>query len=422
MKKVLLVLTAVLIMVSGYAQKKNIQSALNSLKYKEYKEAVDFIELAVKDPSTKDDPKAWLVRGTVYAAMDQDPGYADKGYHKEAIASYMKVVTMKPGFETEQVNSGLLYGAFKSYNNAVIAYNGKKWNEAYDNAKTTVDIYNLGGGTKLGNKNFDTVAGGAMVIQAYSAFYNNDVDKAIPVLEALKNNPIESNANLYLVITDAYRKKGDMAKELATIEEAKKKFPGNTSIRNEELNYYIRTKQQDKLIQKLQDAVTSEPENAIYQYNLANAYTNMSFPKKDDGKAAPQPANYNELIAKAEAGFTKAVSLDPENVGYHYDFGVLYFNQASLVTEEMNKVTGTTAEDDKKWKELEKERNVFFDKAMPHLEKVYTAYEPKVKSLDADNKFMYQSAITAMREIYARQNKLDKAAELKKKYEESNQK
>jgi len=418
MKNALLVLAATLTITAGYAQKKNIQSARNSLKYKEYSEAIKYIDMATSDPSTKDDPKAWVVRGTIYLSMDQDPGYADKGHYKDAIASYMKVIELDPKHEAEAVNSGLIYSAYKSYNSAVVSYNAKKWDEAYESAKLTVDIHDLDGGKRFKNPGFDTVAAGALVIQAYSAFYDSKPDKALPALEALKNNPIEgNNANTYLIIADVYQKKGNQAKELATIEEAKAKFPNNPNVRNEELNFYIRTKQQDKLIKKLEDAVSAEPGNAVYQYNLANAYTNMAFPKKSDGKADTPPPNYTELIAKAEKGFEQAIALDPENVGYHYDMGVLFFNQASQVTEQMNEVTGTSAEDDKKYNELKKIREGLFTKAFPHLEKVYTTYEPKLNSLDEDNKFIYKSSIAAMREIYARQNKLDKAAELKKKFD-----
>ncbi len=415
MKHLLLALTALLMMTAGYAQKKNVQSASNSLRNKEYQDAINFIEQAIQDPTTKDDPKTWFTRAQIYAAMDQDPGYADKGYIRQALESYMKVAELKPTYETEQVNQGLLVGAFKSYNNAVVAYNKKQWDDAFNNAKVTADIHNLQDGKRfLGNKGFDTVAASAMVIEAYSAFYGEQIEKAIPVLEKLKNNPIEGNANVYLVIADAYKKLGKQDKELATIEEAKARFPNNPNVRNEELNYYMRTKQQDKLMQKLEAAVAEEPGNAMYQYNLANAYTNMAFPKE-----GAKPANYDELITKAEAGFTKALALEPDNIGYHYDMGVLYFNQASKVTDEMNAVTGTSAEDDKKWKALEAQRNAMFDKAFPHLEKVYVTYEPKVSELDEDNKFIYQSSLAAMSEIYARQNKLDKAAEIKKKIEAS---
>ncbi len=419
MKNTLLVLVSVLTITTSYAQKKNIQSASNSLKYKEYSEAVKYIDMAINDPSTKDDAKAWLVRGAIYLSMDQDPGYANEGHYKEAVKSYMKVISLKSNYETDAVNSGLMYGAYKAYNSSVGSYNAKKWEEAYESAKLTVDIHEIDGGKRFANKGFDTVAAGALMIQAYSAFYDSKPDKALPVLEKLKSNPIEgNNANTYLIIADVYQKKGDFAKELVTLEEAKMKFPNNANVRNEELNFYIRTKQQDKLIKKLEDAVSAEPGNAVYQYNLANAYTNMAFPKDATGKATSKPENYTELVAKAKKGFEQAIALDPENVGYHYDMGVLYFNQASKVTEDMNLITGTTPEDNKKYDALKKIRDGLFAKAFPHLEKVYIAYEPKVSSLDEDNKFVYKSAIAAMREIYARQDKLDKAAELKKKFDE----
>lgn len=414
MRKFLLVLVAGAAVVGAKAQRVNIQSASNSLRNKEYKDAVTYIERAVTDPSTISDPKAWFIRGQVYLSMDQDPGYADKGYYKEAIKSFQKVIELKPNYEQEQVMQGVLYGTFKSYNNSVIAYNAKKWDEAYENAEAVVNLYEAGRKMFAAHKNVDTIAAGALVIQAYSAFYGSQIDKAIPVLEKLKTNPIEGNADVYMIIADAYGKKGDQQKQLATIEEARAKYPTNTNIRNEELNFYIRTGQQDKLIQKLEAAVAAEPQNAAYQHNLANAYTNMAFPKTSEGKPAPQPANFSELVGKAEAGFSKAISLAPDNIGYHYDMGVLVFNQATKIVEQMNDA------DDKKYAELEKVRDEYFAKAMPHFEAVEKGLEPMAKSLDNDNKFMYKSSLTAMREIFARQNKLDKSAELKKKIESIN--
>lgn len=412
MKKVILFLSAMTFVVTGFAQKKNIQSASNSLRHKEYKEAIEFIEKAVSDPSTKDDAKAWFVRGSIFMAMEQDPGYANQGHYKKAAESYFKVLELKPGYETNVVSSNLIYAAYKDYNTAVNKYNAKSYDESYAAAKSTVDIHSkVDGENFVGNKSFDTVAAGALVIQAYSAFYNEQPDKALPVLLQLKDNPIEGNANIYLIISDVYRKKGDQAKELAIIEEAKKKYPGNANVRNEELNYYIRTNQQDKLIAKLETAVADEPGNAVYQYNLANAYTNMAF---QDGV---KPENYDELITKAEQGFDQALELDPENVGYHYDIGVLYFNQASKVTDEMNNVP---VDDDATYNELKTRRDGLFDKAFPHLEQVYIKFGPRFNELDTDNKSIYVSSLRAMREIYARQDKLDKAKEIKAKIDEAN--
>lgn len=418
MKKLVLTVVALSVTVAGMAQKSNIQSALNSLRNKELKDAQEYIEKAINDPSTKADPKAWLTRGKVYMAMQQDPGYKDNtpAPYKEAVKSYMKVAELKGNYEREEVSNSLLFGAYNYYNEAVSLYNNKNFNDAYDAANKTVTIHDMDGGKRYeGNKSFDTVAAGASVIAAYSAYYGEIKGKALPALEKLKDNPIEGNANIYLMVADIYRKEGNKAKEKATLEAARKKYPDNANVRNEELNYYIRYNEQDALIKKLQEAVTSEPDNPVYQYNLANAYTNMAFPKDAQGKSLGKPENYSELVGKAEAGFNKAIEKDPDNTGYHYDLGVLYFNQASEITEEMNKYTGTSAEETKKWEELSKQRDALFGKAMPHLEKVYTTYEPQLANLSVDDKQIYQSALIALREMYARQNKMDKAAEMKTK-------
>lgn len=416
MKKVLVALIALTVTVSAEAQKKNIQSASNSLKYKEYSEALKYIDEALNDPSTKDDPKAWYIKGLIYMNMQNDPGYKADDPYKKAVEPYMKVLEIKPGYESNNVKQGLQFAAYNYYNESVQAYNNKKYPEAYNLSKFTVDIHNAQDGKLFeGNKSFDTVAAGAAVINAYSAYYGKDMDNALPALHALKDNPIEGNASIYLMLADIYRNQDNTAKELEIIEAARAKYPSNENVRNEELNYYIRTNQQDKLLKKLKDAVASEPNNPIYQYNLANAYTNMAFPKDADGNSMDKPENYDQLLADAEAGFKKALDADPDNMGYHYDMGVLYYNQSAEVTNDMNQVTGTSAEDDKKWNALKEKRNALFAKAMPYFEKIVNTFEPKFDKLSNDDKSIYVNSLRAMREMYAKQNMLDKSKELKEK-------
>lgn len=415
MKKVLLFLAATVVMTAGYAQKKNIQSANNSLKFKEYAEAVKFIEEAVKDPSTKDDPKAWLVRGSVYLAMDRDPGYADKGYYKEVITSYKKVAELKPGYEGQAISEGLIYSAYRAYNESLKNFNAKQYDQSFDYAQMVMNVHDMDSKVVTPNKPFDTIATSALLIQAYSAFNNEKPDVALPLLLKLKDNPIESSSNVYLIIASVYEKKGQDAKELAIIEEARKKFPNDAEVRNRELNYYIRTGQQDALIKKLEGAVAADPNNASYQFNLANAYTNQAMPK--DG---PKPSNYDELIAKAEAGYKKAIELNPDNVDYNYDLGALYFNKGARVAEQMNEL-GTTPEEDKKYEELKKVKDGLYDNALLYLEKVYKAYDPKAGKLTADENFIYRSTLNAMKEIYFKKEMKDKYELMKSKLEASGQ-
>ncbi len=206
---------------------------------------------------------------------------------------------------------------------------------------------------------------------------------------------------------------------LAMFDEAKKQYPDNQNIRNEELNYYIKLGKQDILIKKLEDAVATDQNNAELLFNLANGYSNMAFPKDANGKDLPKPANFQDYAAKAETNYGKALKIDAENGGYNYNMGVLFYNQASEFNNKINDIKGNTAADLKKYDELKGQRDAMFDRAIPFLEKTYTVLGGKLGSLNADDKFSYQSALIALKEIYARKDDMNKSNEYKKKLEES---
>lgn len=418
MKKSILIVASMGITVLGWAQKQNIQSANNYFRDKEYTRALEFIEKAVNDPSTKDDPKAWFVRGTIYMAMQDDAAYKAQAPYREAAKSYMKVVELKPKHEEGVVSQNLLAAAYAYYNDAVNAYNSKNYADAVNFAQQVATIHNLEGGKRYAaNKPFDTVAVQGVTIGAYSAYYGEQYDAAIPMLQSLKNDPIGKTPNAYLLLADIYKKQNKDAEFLAIVEEGRKQFPDNMNIRNEELNYYIKTGKQDILMKKLEDAVTADPNNAELIYNLANGYNNMANPKDANGKELPKPANYTDLIAKAEAAYLNVIKVSPNNAEYNYNTGVLYYNQATAINNQMNEIKGNSPAEQKKYGELQAKRDAMFGKSLPYLEKTASIMEPNAANLNEDDRRTYRASLQAAREIYARQNQLDKAAELKKKLE-----
>lgn len=413
MKKIVLLFVAGAIATSAMAQKKNIQSALNSLRNKEYSEAVQFIDMATKDESTKDDPKAWFVRGNIYMTMQVDPGYKDSNPYRKAAESYIKVVELKDSYEEQQVSRQLYNSALLYYNDGANTYNEKKYDESFDLSGMVVKIHDLGKGGRFNQfKAFDTIAAQAQFIQALSAYNDNKYEKAIPILEQLKANPIKSDPNTYLLLATSYKMTKQNDKLLSLIQEGRQKFPNDVNLRNEELNYYINAGKQDELLGKLKAAVESDPTNAELLYNLANVYNSMAF-NQEGGK----PENYEELITKAEENYLKAIAISPDNFLYNYNTGAMYYNQGTEINKEMNAIEGTSAAEQKKYDALLKQREAYFEKALPYLEKTYTLIEPNLASASADDKNTYVASVQAAREIYARQNKLDKSAELKKKLE-----
>ena len=427
MKKIILVAAAFAFTTTAWAQKQNIQTASNYLNDKDYDKAVEYINMAVNDPSTKDNPKAWYVKSRIYMAMQQDASKKANNPYREAATSLMKVVQLDTKYEKEDVNTALTICAYNFYNDAVANYNKKMYDEAYTLAKGTVDIHDLEGGKRFaGNKSFDTVAAQAMVMEAFSAYYAKKYDEAQPVLEALKNNPIGKSANVYLTLSDIYNRQGKPDQQIAMLEEGRAQFLDNANLRNEELNYYIRTGKQDVLMKKLEEAAAKEPNNAELQFNLANGYANMAIPKDANGKELPKPDNYTDLLAKAEAAYAKAIAIDGNNGGYNYNAGVLYYNEGTELNKQMNKEadlsnSAKVAAEKKKhedaYNKLTAQRDVLFDKAVPYFEKTVSTLGANVGSLNADDKFSYQSSLIALKEIYARKNQLDKSEEMKKKIE-----
>ncbi len=147
-------------------------------------------------------------------------------------------------------------------------------------------------------------------------------------------------------------------------------------------------------------------------FNLATTYLGMANPK--DGK---KPANAVEYTIKSEDAFERALKLSPENAGYNYNFGALYYNQATDYNDQMNAITGSSAADLKKYDDLKVKRDAMFGKSMPYFEKSYNILSVNESGLKGDDLRTYKSTLMALKEVYARQSKMDKSAEMKKKYE-----
>ncbi len=418
MKKTLVVIAGICFSASSFAQKQNIQTANNYLGDKDYDKALEYIEKAVNDPSTKDDPKAWFVRGNVYMGLQQDAPTKVASPYREAAKSYMKVAQLKSGYEKDAVNQLLLYCAMSFYNDAAVDYNSKKYDEAIDLAKNAIDIHDMEGGKRFANKSFDTVAAQAKIIQAYSAYYAKKYADAIPVLESLKAGSIGKDASVYLLLADIYRNTGKDQEYMQTLSDGRKAYPENVNLRNEELNYYIRSGQQELLLKKLEEAVAKEPNNVDLMSNLADTYSGMATPKDATGKELPKPANYDTLVKKAEALYMAILKLDPQNVGVNYNTGVMYYNQATDVNRQMNDIKGNSAAEQKKYDQLKLKREAYFTKALPYLETTYATLDSKAGSLNAEDKFTFQSTVIALKEIYVRVNNTAKAEAMKAKLEQ----
>jgi len=138
----------------------------------------------------------------------------------------------------------------------------------------------------------------------------------------------------------------------------------------------------------------------------------MANPK--DGK---KPANAADLAAKSEDAFLRALKIAPDNAAYNYNLGALYYNQGTELNDQMNAITGSSAADNAKYDGLKVKRDAMFGKSMPYFEKAYNTLRANAANLSADDKNTYKSSMIALKEVYARQNMLDKSKAIKAEYD-----
>jgi predicted Zn-dependent protease len=419
MKKLVLIAATIGVTVPGIAQDKYVVSANIAMKNQNFEEAKTEIDKAMASPETREKPKALFAKAQIYYMLQDVDKYKATNPYREGLQAVVKLAEVKADYEKATVDNMLLRGAFLSYNDGVKAYNDKRYTESVELMKTVVKVHDMGAGGKRFEKltgnyrfQFDTVAADADLTMANSAYYAGNMDEAIPMLIKVKSNPIRKMPSVYECLIDAYSKQKNAAQELATIQEGRKEFPNDVTLRNYELNYYIKAGKMDELIKRLEDAAAKEPNNSDILFNIATTYLSMASPK--DGK---KPANAAELYTKSEDAFMRALKISPDNSGYNYNFGALYFNQATDFNDQINAITGSSAADQKKYDELKAKRDALFGKASPYFEKSFAVLSPNESTMKGEDLKTYKSTLMALNKIYIIQSKLDKAADMKKRME-----
>jgi Tfp pilus assembly protein PilF len=433
MKKAIIVFSLLGCSLAGMAQDKYVVSASVALNANNLDEAKENIDKAWESPEVKEKPKALFVKGEIYLALqveqmkfDMSKGkmgsdkYKGQGLYKEGTQSLMKLTEVKADYERSTTDQLLFFGANCYYNDGVKIYNEakgnpneaqneKKYSESGELIKTVIKIHDLGSGKrfeKFDRKTaFDTIFANSNLILANEAYTQKKYEDAIPLLIKVKNNDISKSPSVYECLIDAYNNTKNSSDAFATIEEGRKLYPNDVTLRNSELNYFIKSGKMDDLIKKLEEAAANEPNNADIEFNIATTYGTMA-------NATPKPANSAELMTKAEDAYQKALKIAPENLGYNYNFGAFYFNQAKEISDQMRAITGLSDADTKKYDALKVKLDAQFNKALPFLEKAYSVCSANEGALKNEDLKSYKGTLMALSTIYGTQNKADKAKEM----------
>lgn len=363
------------------------------------------IDEAINDPSTKDDPKTWLVKASVYVSL-QGNSVANEGKpYLESYKALQKAFVLDDSYKSKsEAIPVIIRTGFYAFNDGINAFNASQYDSAVNSMARVFDLFGRQADKRFAEHNdVDTIRAQSLMISGYSAYYLKDYDKAINDLNECKKTYFlgDNLSNVYLILAQAYSQREDGDKQIAAIEEGLGKFPSDDNLKNAELNYYIAAGNTEVLIKKFEDGVQNDPQNAQNYFNLGILYDQLANPK--DGST---PANQEEYAQKAETALNKAIEISPDDPQMNYQLAAHYYNAAAAVNNVMSQMS---ANEQAKYDKLLKQRDGLFGKALPLFEKCKTIYQPKAASLSGDDHKFYVQTLDALAKIYAIQNQLDKA-------------
>jgi Tfp pilus assembly protein PilF len=442
MKKVLIIALVSFIAFGAQAQKLNIQNALSALKENDVAKAKEYIDKATTNESTKKDGKAWLIRAFIYQAIGTNAGDLKNPKTGQAIpfvaningkpiqidlgkANSLQPTTDKPLKKSLQsFNRYIVYSRkpdndiaaraasmilLSGYGQGVKAYQAEQYDKAFEKFALVDRISNLKKGKFIPalpsqydpfKKQIKDVKANILKLKASALYKKGDDNATLPVLLEAMKSPGSSSPEVYLMAADIYQKQNNTAKYESILKEGIAKYADNKALKNEELNYLLRTNKVDQAVSKFEDAIKKEPTNPEYHLNAGALYAKLSGAAKD----APTKASY---FTKAESAYQKAISLDGSKPDYQFNLGALYYNKAKDLGDVMKNETDNT-----KYKALKKQYDGILGQALPILEKTRATLEASDLTKNAKNLSTYKSTLGALKSAYVNLNKLDKATEI----------
>jgi tetratricopeptide (TPR) repeat protein len=355
-----------------YAQNSAVTSATLYHKDGLLDKAKTEIDKASQHEKTSSKAKTWYYKGVIYEDLFTSPlpSYTNLSEDPatEAYQAYKKAIELeKPGGEYDKNSQARLESLWaNSLNKSVEAYNNKELPKAMKLAQLGQNI-----------KPEDTTAYVYMASFAAAVEDYGKMSEAYQKLIDLGHRKKE----YYSYMAYAARKvNNDDNKALEIITEGRKHYPADKELMLEELNLYFATGRTNEVKGKLEEAVKTDPDNAVLHFNLGAIYDQEA----NDTKKSK--AERDASKKKAIESYEKALAADSKNFDAAFNLGAIYYNQAADIVKKVNSMDLGTYQ--KEGKKFEAQARQQFEKALPYFETAY-AVQPKDENVLTSLKTIY---------------------------------
>ena len=418
MKNQILMLFALLISVTAFAQKDEIKAAEKAIKKGDFASAlteVNKLDGMVSGMDEKTLPKYYYLRGETYAGLSKtDPS---KENYKEAANSFHKLFEVE-GDPGSGKYSALAQPTLNTMISEISAAGIKDYQDKnYASAKTELyQVYNM--------SSKDTVF---LEYAANAAYLDKDYDLALDYFTQLKDlgytgivteytavntetgereNMGSKNQMDLMVKTGTYTdpkvevsesktativkniafvhvEKGDTEAAIQAVQDARKMDPTDVNLLLTEANLQIKLENKEEFARLMNEAVELDPNNPALFFNL--------------GVISGEQGDFD----KAKEYYRKAIELDPNYVDAYINLGSALLEDDKVLVEEMNK----NLNDFDKYDQIKAKQVDLYKEVIPLYEK---AYEIRPDDLDT---------IRTLMSLYENTGMDDKFAAIKEKYD-----
>lgn len=421
-------LTTLLVVSALMSQAQKLDKAKDLLEKKKYADARTEIDKVVADPKQAEKSEPYLVKSKIYLAVVAQPDLKAsvpdaREQAFEAIKKYLEIEGKEKDEKKRYMlltldNNTPLIDIYQGYNkDAATFYNAGNFNDALTNFKNALAAFDVIAERNIVQIKLDTTTTLYAGISAEKASKPDDAAIYYGKIAEAKAKG-EGFVEIYKWLADYHKRKNDVATASKFSALGREVYPEDTFWSGFELDMMREKGTKEELFSKYENVIKENPDNHIYLFNYGVELYQTAY-NEDKTK---RPANSKELIEKARANLTKALTIKPDYPNVHMVLGQISYNEGVDMNNENKEIRPPaggrlSAEQSAKKEELRKTVVVKFNEAIPYFKKVDELLDNQGK-LKMDEKETLKGAldllIIATEEKVAQIEQKRNAAEVKK--------
>lgn len=329
---------------SSFAQKAELQSAINYVKWNDLEKAKASIDNCTSNESTIGMAKTWYWSGFIYQSIndskDEKLALLKTGALNQAFKSYQKALELdaKTNDYTQEISEKMRNIAYSYMDQGINNFQEKKYEEALTNFEI---------GIKVKKDFFNQTDTNGISNCALAAYKSGQYTKAaLYYTQVISLNAGDSRT--FIALSSSYLNQNDTTSALKTLGQGISKYPQDKDLTSRQFNLYLISGKANEAFTEIEKSIQLDPTNASLYLNKGILAEQLNKPEE------------------AESAYKKAIELNGGIFDAQYNMGTFYYNQGVEMNRKANDIKDNT-----KYAAAKKQADAKFKEALPYLEKAF---------------------------------------------------